>query len=126
MSKIKQFPELQAFFQDLYDAGFEETYTTIYNVFDGDETPENSELDWREAAKVFTKVANKHNEEVVEVEGGSEGGGEYCYGVIRVGDKYFKAEWSYYSYNGCEYDYIEESIQEVVPVETTITVYQSK
>ena len=56
--------------------------------------------------------------------GGGEGGGEYCYGVICINGSYYKAEWFYYSYNGCEYDYILDTIKEVTPVEKTITVYE--
>lgn len=62
--------------------------------------------------------------EHVECEGGGEGEGEYCYGVIKIGDKYLKAEWSYYSYNGCEYDYIKDTIKFVTPTTKTITVYE--
>lgn len=62
--------------------------------------------------------------ETIESKGGYEGGGEYCYGVIRLGDKFYKTGWTYYSYNGCEYDYIEDTIKEVKPVEKTITIYE--
>lgn len=60
----------------------------------------------------------------IESEGGGEGEGEYCYGVIKLDNKYYKAEWSYYSYQGCNYDDIKYTICEVAPVEKTITVYE--
>lgn len=62
--------------------------------------------------------------EHLEQEGGGEGGSEYCYGVFRLGDKIYKAEYSYYSYNGHEYDGIYHTLKEVKPVQKTITVYE--
>lgn len=53
-----------------------------------------------------------------------EGGSEYCYGVFKLDDKIYKAEYSYYSYHGNEYDDIAYSLREVRPVEKTITVYE--
>lgn len=55
--------------------------------------------------------------------GGEEGGGEVCWGVIKLDDKYYRAYWSYYSYSGCEYDWIENTIEEVVPREVTVTQF---
>ena len=107
----------------LIEAGFEDTDNTTYCIFDGDEVPEY-EGGWREAGDKFNEIANKYNFRHVEAEGGHEGGGEYCYGVIEVDGTFFKAEWSYYSYNGCEYDYINDTIKEVTPVTKTITVYE--
>ena len=62
--------------------------------------------------------------EHLEQEGGGEGGAEHCYGVFRLKDKIYKAEYSYYSHNGDEFDGITDTLQEVVPVEKTITVYE--
>ncbi len=59
----------------------------------------------------------------LDQEGGGEGGSEYCYGVFRLGDKIYKAEYSYYSYHGCEYDGIADTLREVEPKQKTITVY---
>lgn len=61
--------------------------------------------------------------EHIECHGGQDEG-EYCYGVIKIGDKYLKAEWSYYSYDGCEYNYIKDTIKFVTPTTKTITVYE--
>ncbi len=125
MSKVDNYPELKSLLEDLGQAGFDEsTATTLYHIFDGDEVPNNSELDWTEAGEVFQSLCDKHMLEVIAGEGGSEGGGEYCWGVIRIGDKYLRATWSYYSYQGCEWDYIEDTIHEVKPVEKVITVYE--
>jgi len=60
----------------------------------------------------------------IESEDGGEGEGEHCYGIIKVGGQYLKAEWSYYSYDGCSFDYIESTIRVVNPFERTVTVYE--
>jgi hypothetical protein len=57
-------------------------------------------------------------------EGGGEGEGEYCYGVIKIDNTYLKAEWSYYSHEGCDYDYIINTLKVVTPKTKTITVYE--
>ena len=60
----------------------------------------------------------------LDQEGGGEGGAEDCYGVFRLGDRIFKAHYSYQSYNGHDYDDIQETVREVKPVEKTVTVYE--
>lgn len=125
MSKVDNYPELKALLEDLSQAGFDDsTATTLYHIFDGDDVPENSELEWTESGVVFQSLCDKHMLKVVAGEGGSEGGGEYCWGVIRIGDKYLRASWSYYSYQGCEWDFIEDTLEEVKPVEKVVTVYE--
>jgi hypothetical protein len=125
MSKVDNYPELESFLKDLTQAGFEEDRaTTLYRIFDGDEVPENSELHWREAEDAYQTFCDKHMLEVVAGEGGTGLGGEHCWGVIRIGDKYFRADWSYYYKRGCKWDYIEDTIQEVKPVEKVIIVYE--
>ncbi len=62
--------------------------------------------------------------EHIETEGGGEGGAEYCYGVFKLDGKSYKAEWSYYSYEGCNFDEIFDTLKEVKPVEKIITVYE--
>jgi hypothetical protein len=64
--------------------------------------------------------------EHIQQEGGGEGGSEYCYGIFKLNDKYYKAEYSYYSYNGHEYEGICESLIEVFPVERLVTFYEPK
>ena len=76
--------------------------------------------------KYYPYIQSKKDEwgyEHLQQEGGGEGGSEYCYGVFRLGDKIYKAEYSYYSYNGHEYDGIYHTLKEVKPVQKTITVY---
>lgn len=62
--------------------------------------------------------------EHLDQEGGGEGGSEYCCGVLRIGNTIYKAEWSYYSHHGMDYDYIMSAIKEVTPKTKTITVYE--
>lgn len=122
---LKDCKELQELINLLVKEGFEEGDSLIYHLFDGDEYPEHSELSWKECGNLFDKLLNESDCEHMESDGGGEGEGEYCYGVIRLKDKYYKAEWQYYSYNGCDYDYIKSSVHEVVPKQKTITVYES-
>lgn len=60
----------------------------------------------------------------LEQEGGGEGGSEYCYGIFELNGVIYKAEYSYYSYEGHEYYGISDTLQIVKPVEKTITVYE--
>ena len=76
------------------------------------------------ANELSTTLSRKYDYAAIEGDYGGEGEGEHCYGVIRFQGKYYKAEWSYYSYNGCEYDYIANTVKEVFPKEKTITVYE--
>lgn len=61
--------------------------------------------------------------EHLDQDGGGEGGSEYCYGVFRLGDKTYRAEYSYYSYHGYEYEGILGTLKEVQPQQKTVTVY---
>ncbi len=105
---------------------------TFYQLFSQDESPAYDLISGLFDYKTRQRFSNlvdvylqeKHNFKSMECEGGGEGSGEYCYGVIRLDDKYFKAEWSYYSYNGCEYDGIEATIHEVKPVQKYVTVFE--
>lgn len=67
---------------------------------------------------------NEVGYEFLQQEGGGEGGSEYCFGVFKLKGKTYKAEWSYYSYDGSNYEDIVSTLQEVKPVEKTITVYE--
>lgn len=84
----------------------------VYNAFDN------------QMISSLNHILEEFDYKVVEHEGGCEGGGEYCYSVIRLGDEFYKAEWSYYSYSGDDYDSISDSVRQVKPVEKTITVYE--
>lgn len=66
----------------------------------------------------------KYDYEHLEQEGGGEGGSEFCYGVFRLGDKFYRAEYSYYSHHGCDYDGIEHTLKEVKPTQKYVTVYE--
>lgn len=69
-----------------------------------------------------TEDGEKFEVEHIEQEGGGEGGSEYCYAVIKVGEKFYKIEYSYYSHDG--YDTRDAELLEVFPKQQTITVYE--
>lgn len=58
----------------------------------------------------------------IEQDGGGEGGGEHCETVVQAGDKYYKIVYSYYSYDG--YNYEGADVYEVTPVERLVTFYE--
>ena len=58
----------------------------------------------------------------LEQDGGGEGGGEHCETVVQAGGKYYKIVYSYYSYDG--YNYEGADVYEVVPVERLVTFYE--
>lgn len=60
--------------------------------------------------------------EFIEQDGGGEGGGEHCETVVKIGATYYKIVYSYYSYNG--YNYEGADVYEVVPVERLVTFYE--
>jgi hypothetical protein len=117
--------KLQTLITTLEEAGFKKGSSLVYSLFDGDDTPEHGTLSWRDnPSELFNSILIAHDYSHVESEGGGEGEGEYCYGVIKVGEEYYKADWSYYSYDGCEYDGIESTVRVVTPKEKTIVVYE--
>lgn len=130
MSKLQKSPELKSLVEEISTIIEYKAHTSeiLYHLFEDNVSdvlynpPELS--GWSEVRDFTEKFLGGKDYELMESEGGHEGGGEYCYGVIRLGDKYYKAEWAYYSYDGCEYDYIEDTIKEVTPVEKTIIVYE--
>lgn len=81
----------------------------------------------KERENEYTEYVNNIEESFgykhLQQDGGGAGGSEHCYGVFQLGDKIYKAEYSYYSHQGHEIDYIVESLQEVKPQEKTIIVY---
>lgn len=80
--------------------------------------------DWDEYRARTEALEKEFGYEHLDQEGGGEGGAEYCYGVFKLKGKVYRAEYSYYSYNGPEYDGITETLREVKPVQKTITVYE--
>lgn len=109
---------------------FKETYFTddsdsrfFYELFTGDFDNFDIPSKYRDKA-LREDILAKYSYETLEGDYGGEGEGEYCYGVISFMGKYYKAEWTYYSYNGREYDDIENTIKEVAPVERLVTFYE--
>lgn len=97
---------------------------------------------------IFENIASKHEEEVgtliflmcmgeyddyddgtvnyefIKREGGGEGGSEDCYGVFKLNDQIYRAEFSYYSYDGFNYYGIENTLRKVKPKVIEVTVYE--
>ncbi len=100
----------------------------FYELFNGDLDEvgyeADSNLSWREVSDIRDKKLEDYGYQHITSEDGCEGGGEYCYGILKFKGVHYKAEWSYYSYEGCDYDNIVNSIKEVKPKEKTITVYE--
>lgn len=122
MSKVDMTP----FEQILLDGLTEDTDLSnlIYGLCNGDLdfiSWGGGYSNYKENVKTFKE---KYGYAHLQQEGGGEGGSEYCFGVFALGGKVYRAEYSYYSYNGHEYDYIESTLKEVQPVQKTITVYE--
>ena len=75
-------------------------------------------MGFEEGDYVMNGVDMKH----IEQDGGGEGGGEHCETVVQVGEKYYKVVYSYYSYDGFNYE--DADVYEVVPVERLVTFYE--
>lgn len=75
-------------------------------------------LGFKDGDYVVDGVAMKH----IEQDGGGEGGGEHCETVVQAGDKYYKIVYSYYSYDGYNYD--DADVYEVTPVQRLVTFYE--
>lgn len=95
----------------------------LYQLFNGDLDEFDIPSSWQNSV-ARKEILAQYDYKALEGDYGGEGEGESCYGVIRFQGKFYKAEWSYYSYNGCDYDYIADTVKEVFPVEKTITVYE--
>lgn len=114
------------------DANFTTLLDTLFDaagIDDGDRCYDNlcRDLfsddcdDFREIVELATE---KHSYERLEGDYGGEGEGEYCYGIISIDGKFYRADWSYYSYNGCEFDGIHASVCEVKATTEMVTVYR--
>lgn len=99
----------------------------------------NRKENWEERSKISEKYIKKIDSlveefkaehdiqyEHLEQEGGSEGDGERVHGVFRVGDDYFRADWTYYSHYGYGDEFDGDShnlLYKVEPRVITKTIY---
>lgn len=60
--------------------------------------------------------------ECIEQKGGGEGGSEYCYSILKIGESLYMIEYSYYSHHG--YDYDDSNLYLVEPKQKMVTVYE--
>ena len=70
----------------------------------------------------FEELGDFNDFGIIEQEGGGEGGAEDCTLVFMWKDKYYRLNYSYYSYHG--YDFDDAMLYEVTPVEKVVTVYE--
>jgi len=63
---------------------------------------------------MIESILNEIEISIQHTEGGGEGGAESCHSIFALGDKFYKVEYSYYSYVGYEIDDGAELI-EVTP-----------
>jgi hypothetical protein len=80
--------------------------------------------DYEKYKQDLIKMKEDWGYEHLEQDGGGEGGSEYCYGIFKLKGKIYKAEYSYYSHHGHDYDEILDTLKEVTPKEKLITVYE--
>jgi len=106
--------DLDRLIYKLCDNDFSEVYNIPYN---GDY--EKYKVDLKALEQIW-------GYERLDQDGGGEGGSEYCYGVFRLKGNVYKAEYSYYSYAGHEYDGIVDTLKIVKPVEKTIIVWEAE
>jgi hypothetical protein len=67
-------------------------------------------------------VSNVPGYRFVTQEGGGEGGSEHCYSVFEWQGKFYRADYSYASYDGYDMDYAK--LREVTPTERLVTFYE--
>ena len=87
-----------------------------------DEAEFVSFLTHNEFYKEAEEWADSVGYELLEQDGGGEGGSEWCHSVFKLNNKTFKITYNYYSHNGFDYDYAEAT--EVKAVTKTVTVYE--
>jgi hypothetical protein len=100
-----------------------------YTARQVEEAVENGEdgwmsIDWMSEGRTFSLDINGETVEATYVGGkqSEEGGGEHVYLVVKVGSQFFRKNGYYASHYGVEWD---GSIEEVHPVEKTVTVYET-
>lgn len=76
-----------------------------------------------ELSRDYDSWPESWNYKSLEQEGG-ESQGEYAYSVFEVKGKTYKTEYSYYSYDGFNYDDILSTLREVQEVTKTVTVWE--
>lgn len=72
--------------------------------------------------EILMEGAEEQGIDLIEQEGGGEGGSEYCYSVLKIDGVFYKVTYSYYSHHGFDTQYAEVWI--VTPKEKTVTVFE--
>lgn len=118
LSEVSSYEEVS-----FYDFAIEGIYYAFSNyiedIIDGLPDDKRNLID----AKEFKNYLRENKIfEISQQEGGGEGGGEECYTVMKVGDRYFLFEYTYYSHHG--FDIFESSkVVEVKPRQVEVTKF---
>lgn len=114
------YPELT--FEDYWDSSEHEgDYSYVVNEI----IAIDYSSDWKKRAYPDeVKWAEDNGFKYIEGDTGGEGSGSYCYVIFSWKGRTYKIEFSYYSYEGNNFDDVEETIKEVKPVEKLITVWE--
>lgn len=75
-----------------------------------------------EYAEELEEINDLEGFEFIEQEGGGEGGAEDCHMVFKWKEKFYRLEYSYYSYHGTDFD--GAIMYEVTPTQKMVTVYE--
>lgn len=105
---MKDIIPIDELFDNLIDTKTDEEYEDPYEIMGGDLEDDRYTYDGK-----FVSI--------VEHEGG-EGKGESAHVVIKIGDTFYRADYSYYSYDGFNYD--DSEFRKVEKKEKTINVYE--
>lgn len=81
-------------------------------------------LRWASGISDAVRWLKENGYELLDQDGGGEGGSESCSVVFKLKDKMYRAYYSYYSYEGYDYFGFFDNMKEVKPVQKTITVYE--
>ena len=82
------------------------------------------ECDYDEIVIKTNEILDSFGYEHIQQVGGGEGSVGSCNGVFKLRDKIYKAEYSYYSYNGDDYAGITDTLKVVTSKEKLITIYE--
>lgn len=120
----------------LFGEGYLDMYDSdIYHLSDDDDDDEIQRLflnkydlkitidKFKEILNIFFNSSNDMIDiTLIEQDGGGEGGSEYCYSVLKIGDKFFKIDYSYQSHSGFSF-WGNSPVIEVRPQKVEIIKY---
>lgn len=109
-------------YQALVEEGFEDSDYNHWALFSNQDLI-SKDLTTEQKQHVFNKISYKFDFEHIKIVGDTDGYITFRYGVCRIGDKYYLADWDCWCYEE-NFDHIKETVREVKPVKKIITVYK--